>query len=151
MQIKLMNHYKKITFAVIAVSVLMAGCTFLNTTKEEMASVDKEMTEDAGANAGHYEEYSTQRFSELHGSEKFLLFFHADWCPTCRALEKNIKKDMSALNGHTVLETNYDTETELKKEYGVAVQTTVIFFDADGSVTKKKVNPRLSEIESFFN
>lgn len=142
-----MNQSKKISVLLI-VSLLLVGCGFLATTKTDMQEADEEM---AGYAAnGSYEEYSSKRFSELHGNEKFILFFSADWCPLCRVLEGKIKKDMDVLNGHAVLEANYDKEVELKKEYSVLVQTTMIFFNADGTIADKKVNPRLSMIEEFF-
>jgi thiol-disulfide isomerase/thioredoxin len=101
-------------------------------------------------NTEGYEAYSADLFNELLGSESFALFFHAGWCPTCRAMETEILGNLSALNGHIMLKADYDTETELKKEYGVTVQTTVIFFNADGSIAKKTINPPLSEIKAFF-
>lgn len=142
-----MNQSKKISILLI-VSLLLVGCGFLATTKTDMQEADEDMA--SSAMAGSYEEYSPQQFSELKGSERFILFFHADWCPLCRVLEGKIKKDMGVLNGHTVLEANYDKEVELKKEYSVLAQTTMIFFNADGTIADKKVNPRLSNIEEFF-
>lgn len=146
-----MNVRKKsLIIILLTFSALLTACSFMSTTKEDMEKVSKEAMENPPANAGVYEEYSPERFDELLGSEKFLLFFHADWCPTCRVLEARLKKDLSVLNGHTVLETNYDREVALKKEYGVLVQSTVIFFNEDGSIADTRVNPRVSQIEEFF-
>ncbi len=125
----------------LLVSIALTACSFVGTTKKDMEA----LPEGSG-----YEEYSAERFAQLQGSERFMLFFHADWCPTCRILEARLKSDLSILNGHTVLEANYDREAELKKEYGVNVQTTVIFFNEDGSVAEKRVNPTLTKIEEFF-
>ncbi len=98
-----------------------------------------------------YIEYTEANYKEKLGKEKFILFFHADWCPLCRQLESKIKEDLSILNGHTVLEANYDREIELKKKFDVLAQTTVVFIDEKGMATEKKVNPSIKTIEEFFN
>jgi len=139
----------KTTFFTLLSALVLSSCTFLDTSKKEMEAVD-EIASNTNEERGGYEEYSQERFNELWGSEKFILFFHADWCPTCRTLEADIKKDLSLLNGHVVFEVNYDTATELKKDYEVLTQSTVIFINANGSIFEKRVNPSLDLIKNFF-
>jgi thioredoxin 1 len=56
------------------------------------------------------------------------LFFHADWCPTCVAAEKDIlSKDIPS--DLTILKVNFDSEIELKKKYEIIAQTTFIQID----------------------
>ncbi len=140
----------RITTIALFCSLILVGCSFLATNQEMMDHADKMAGAAQVEGLGYYEAYSKVRFDELWGSEKFVLFFHADWCPTCRALEAALKEDLSVLNGHVVLEVNYDTEEELKKEYGILVQSTVVFVDSNGSVFETRVNPRLELIENFF-
>ena len=74
--------------------------------------------------------YSAKAFAELQQAGKpAALHFHADWCPTCRAQEKvfNGWKGDAAVPG-TLLVANYDNERELKKQYSVRSQSTVIVF-----------------------
>ena len=97
-----------------------------------------------------YRDYTADRFAELKGDQKFALFFHAPWCPTCRALEANILNNAEQLKEGVILKADYDSEVALKKEYGIRVQTSVVFFNADGSVEKTKVNPSLKELAGFF-
>ncbi len=156
-------------FSALIFSVFLFGCDSPETLQSETpiqevnieqvstseppqlnTSPSKEPSELASLTSGSYEEYSPERFKELLGSEKFILFFHADWCPTCRALEKEIKESLEKLNSRTVLEVNYDTETDLKKKYGITVQSTLVFIDSDGEVFEKRVNPDLELIEKFF-
>lgn len=65
------------------------------------------------------------------------LHFHADWCPTCRAQEKvfNGWKGDAAVPG-TLLVANYDNERELKKQYGVRSQSTIIVFKGSKETTR---------------
>jgi thiol-disulfide isomerase/thioredoxin len=45
-------------------------------------------------------------------------FFHADWCPSCRATEAAIAAD-GVPDGLTVVKVDFDSETDLRKEYGI--------------------------------
>lgn len=66
-----------------------------------------------------------------------ILFFHADWCPTCRGLENNINSNAENIPANvTLLKVNFDTEAELKKKYGVVRQHTLVQVDAAGNEIK---------------
>lgn len=55
------------------------------------------------------------------------LHFRADWCPTCRAQDKVLESLKSEPGlGLTVLSVNYDTERDLKKQYKVSTQSTLV-------------------------
>lgn len=90
-------------------------------------------------------------FSEeaLHKSEgRRILFFHAQWCPQCRSLEADIKKQ-GVPNGMTILQVNYDSATTLRQKYGVTLQTTFVEIDSSGKLLKKHVaynEPRLDAV-----
>lgn len=74
--------------------------------------------------------YSAKSLADLQQAGKpVALHFHADWCPTCRAQEKvfNGWKGDAAVPG-TLLVASYDNERELKKQFGVRNQSTVIVF-----------------------
>ncbi|MBM6403004.1 thioredoxin family protein [Phycicoccus sp. CSK15P-2] len=63
---------------------------------------------------------------------KVVLFFHADWCPSCRATEAAIaEKGVPA--GLTVVEVDYDSETDLRKQYGITQQHTFVQVDGSGA------------------
>jgi thioredoxin 1 len=55
------------------------------------------------------------------------LHFRADWCPTCRAQDRVLDglKSEPGL-GVTVLSVNYDTEKDLKKQYKISTQSTLV-------------------------
>lgn len=86
---------------------------------------------------GTYESYAPEKIAKAE-TGKVVLFFHASWCPTCRALNSDIEANISKIpNGTTVLKTDYDTETELKKKYGVTTQHTLVQVDKDGNMITK--------------
>jgi thiol-disulfide isomerase/thioredoxin len=62
-----------------------------------------------------------------------LLFFAADWCPTCQVALKDIDANGARLNGITVVVVDYDNAADLKKRYGVTTQHTFVQIDAQGN------------------
>ncbi len=87
--------------------------------------------------AGTYEPYAAQKLANAQNGD-VVLFFHASWCPSCRALNSDIEANMSKIpNGLTILKTDYDTQTELKKKYGVTTQHTFVQVDSEGNLIKK--------------
>ena len=74
-------------------------------------------------------EYQSQ-MAERAGT-KVVYFFHASWCPTCRATEKAIEED-GIPAGLTVVKVDFDSETDLRKTYGITQQHTFVQVDEDG-------------------
>ncbi len=72
--------------------------------------------------------------SALVAGKKVILYFHADWCPTCVALEKDIAANPNGIPVDTLLlKIDYDTESELKRKYKVVTQHTNIYLNWDGT------------------
>ncbi len=59
----------------------------------------------------------------------YALHFHADWCPVCRAQSKVLEgmKADKKMN-LTVFVVNYDKEKDMRKQYAVRTQSTIISF-----------------------
>jgi thiol-disulfide isomerase/thioredoxin len=106
---------------------------------EAMVEKDGAMMEgdEAMMKKGTYAEYSPETLA-MAKSGKTLLFFKADWCPTCRALDADITANLDMIPaGVTILEVNYDTATDLKQKYGVTTQHTLVQIDANGTLVSK--------------
>jgi len=97
--------------------------------------------------SGTYENYQSSKLA-LAENGSVVLFFHASWCPTCRALESNINSNINSIpDGVHILKTNYDTETALKQKYAVTYQHTLVQVDSRGNLIKKWTgSPSLSSI-----
>lgn len=93
-------------------------------------------TSTAAAAAGAYIEYSDGIIAETEGTK--VLFFHASWCPNCRALEKDIT-DGPIPAGLTIIKVDFDNSADLRQQYGVTLQTTVVYVDDDGSELGKAI------------
>ncbi len=122
--------------------------------KDEGAMMEKKddvMMKDEGAmmQKGSYESYAASKLAKANEGD-VVLFFRASWCPTCKALDSDIKANMSKIPaGLTILDVNYDTETALKQKYGVTYQHTLVQVDAQGNlITKWSGGLALSDLVS---
>jgi len=98
---------------------------------------------------GSYEAYSSEKIARAETGD-VVLFFHASWCPSCRGLNSDIEANVGSIpKGVSILKTDYDKETELKKKYGVTYQHTLVQVDKDGNLIKKwSGSPKLSSLVS---
>lgn len=113
--------------------------------KTEGDAMMEKKDESAMMNTGSYEPYAPEKLA-LAESGDVVLFFRASWCPTCRALDANIRANLKAIPANvTILDVNYDTEKDLKKKYGVTYQHTMVQVDATGNqITKWSGSPTLA-------
>ena len=102
---------------------------------------------DVMVKSGNYEVYEQSKLAVADTGD-VVLFFHASWCPTCRALDANIKANSSSIpEDLTILDVDYDTYSDLKKKYGVRYQHTLVQVDSKGNLIKKwSGSPTLSSI-----
>lgn len=106
--------------------------------KDDSSMMKKdEMKKDSLMNksAGTYSAYSADKLA-LAKDSKVIIFFHASWCPTCRALDAEITaKGVQA--GYTILKADYDSSKELKSKYGVTIQHTLVQVNESGASLNK--------------
>lgn len=115
--------------------------------KENMKDTTMMDTTDTSMNTpGSYGVYSAEKIA-LAADHNVVLFFHAPWCPYCRALNEDIEKNLNAIpHNLSILKTDYDTEVALKKKYGVTYQHTLVQIDKDGNMIQKwSGSPTLAE------
>lgn len=109
--------------------------------EEEDMMVEKEKVASESApivmQAGVYEAYSAEKLARAESGD-VVLFFHASWCPYCRALDTDIEKNLNNIPENvSILKVDYDKEADLKKKYGVTYQHTFVQVDKDGNMIKK--------------
>lgn len=106
-------------------------------TQQPPTSTRSETPETTATTSGKYIEYTAQSFAAAKDARR-LLFFHAPWCPQCRALEQSIMS--SGVPQNTIIfKVDYDTASELKKRYSVTLQTTVVEVNGSDELKKKIV------------
>ena len=120
-----------------------------NTSQPKTSQEPTEQTPPSSAPAtGAYVDYSSSVIASTTGTK--LLFFHASWCPQCRALEADIKKQ-GVPDGVTIIKVDYDTNQALRQKYGVTLQTTIVKVDDNGNLVKKYVayeDPTLDSVKA---
>jgi thiol-disulfide isomerase/thioredoxin len=97
---------------------------------------------------GAYIDYAAEVIGATNGTK--ILFFHAPWCPQCKALETSIKAGPIPANT-TIIKVDYDSNQALKQKYGVTTQTTLVLVDDNSNLVKKYVaysTPSLSALIS---
>ena len=87
-------------------------------------------TETSKLPSGRYTAYTSTALAE-NNYTKTILFFHAPWCPECRAFEQAIKSS-SIPDGVQILKVDYDSSSDLKSKYGVTLQSTFVSVDESG-------------------
>ncbi len=80
-----------------------------------------------------------------------VLFFHASWCPTCKAGDATLTSWYTA-GGEmvTTYKINYDTEKMLAQKYGVTYQHTFVKVDGQGNMIEKIQGPSNDQLEALL-
>lgn len=93
----------------------------------------------AEVNAERYIPFSSSTLNKFANSRR-VLFFYADWCPTCKvANEEFLQKTELIPTDVTLIRVNYNDsqtdqeEKDLAKKYGITYQHTFVQIDAQGN------------------
>ena len=135
------------------VALLLAACGSSGTGEDPATSsatmetgtmapspMESEATEsEAAAAAGGYitlAEYEGSK--DMYADSDVVLFFAADWCPTCQEATANLEADPAAIpSGLAIVRVDYDDSDDLKQKYGITVQHTFVHVDAAGNELAK--------------
>ena len=140
---------------VVILLILTAASVFFITTNKNASPItpsDQIITTPTTASPtesptlSRYVPYSSSEFEKAK-DQKRVYFFHASWCPTCKAA--NIEFTENARDIPTdvvVFKTNYDTEKALKAQYAITYQHTFVLVDGDGKEVKKWNGGSISEL-----
>lgn len=132
---------KKYAFTIAGLMLVIVGAVIyvamskgvrqdVPTGSDTQATVDSQenKSEDtSNIQTGEYVAYHEEAFGAAKDKTR-LLFFHASWCPQCRELEASIKS--TSLPADVVIfKVDYDSRQDLRKKYGVTLQTTIVKVD----------------------
>jgi thioredoxin 1 len=111
----------------------------METESGDQVAASNTMTDEptlAAAEAGNgtFTDYDPALLANAESGD-VILFFHASWCPSCRALERSIENNLSDLPADvTILQIDFDNSSELRQKYGVTRQHTLVRVDAEGGL-----------------
>jgi thiol-disulfide isomerase/thioredoxin len=113
--------------------------------KKDGEAMMEKAPEGAMMSAGQYIPYAANKVA-MAATGDVVLFFRASWCPTCRALDADIRAHLKDIpKDVTILDVNYDDSTALKQKYGVTYQHTFVQVDAQGNqIAKWSGSPTLA-------
>lgn len=111
---------------------------------DEMGTLQPTPTGMVGAlSEPRYVEFSPAALSNS-ATNRRVLFFYANWCPTCIPADKKFQENLSQIPADvTIIRVNYnDNETDqiekdLAKRYGVTYQHTYVQIDGEGNQVTK--------------
>lgn len=92
-------------------------------------------------------------FAQANAAGKpVVVYFHADWCPTCRVQQPIVARLAlePTLKPVTIYEANFDTETALKKTLNVSQQSTFVVFKQGQEVTRSTGQTQEAAIRSVL-
>jgi len=105
------------------------------TVSETEIMVDEKMGDEMAS--ANYLDYDINKFADNNGKKR-ILYFHADWCPTCRPLNIEFQQRGDELPKDVVVfKVNYDKETQLKTKYAIPYQHTFVQVDENEDALKK--------------
>jgi thiol-disulfide isomerase/thioredoxin len=141
---------KKILFLIslLSLSVILAGCTSTLGPETEVLSEDFEVIESSsgfipegqilGGSSPYYIEFNEADFNAaLESQELVILNYYANWCPSCKTEDSEIREVFSEENLSdtvTIFRTSFrdsdtsEIEAATAKEYGIVSQGTKITF-----------------------
>lgn len=100
------------------------------------------------SNSIRYIDYSKSLFDQMF-EKKRVYFFHANWCPTCKAANEEFMQNSDKIPFDVILfKTDYDVEKDLKSQYGITYQHTFVYVDSQGIEIKKWNGGGIEELKN---
>ena len=104
----------------------------------EKDAMEKDSMEKDAMNKGGefvtYEQYMEHSDAAMHHDGRTVLFFDASWCPDCQKLKNALSSEHDVIPADvTVVDVDYDSHNDLRKQYGVTMQHTFVEVDAQGN------------------
>ena len=132
--------------AMMSTSATSSAMSTSSEAPETSAAMDKDakdgmkkdaMEQDSMNKGGEfvtYEQYMEHSDAAMHHDGRTVLFFDASWCPDCQKLKNALSSEHDVIPADvTVVDVDYDSHNDLRKQYGVTMQHTFVEVDAQGN------------------
>lgn len=131
---------KALSLLLVSLLLISSFSVFASgTTMKDDKTMARAVIKDDNKMKSHYLNYSTWIVTKLTKEGKtVVLFFHADRCPTCVSLDKDIKNKLKNIPESVVIvKANYDTAKNLKKLYKVKSQNALVVVSKKGKIVAR--------------
>jgi thioredoxin 1 len=142
-------YMKNIIIAIVVCTVLGVGGWYILSAMGDTGKTSTELAEKQDVHptettmskpvteSSQYIDYSVTAFADAK-NKKRVLFFHASWCPTCKVANEAFLNQMQEIPEDVVVfKTDYDTNDDLKKKYGITYQHTFVQVDENENALVK--------------
>jgi thiol-disulfide isomerase/thioredoxin len=111
--------------------------------REDEAEMDTELASEGS--------YTAFKDGVIGNGETSVLFFHATWCPACKKNNGLLESWYGAEQFmRSVYKIDFDTATELRKQYGVNGQDTFVLIDGSGKEIERVSFPAQSALRALL-
>jgi thiol-disulfide isomerase/thioredoxin len=110
-------------------------------------------TQDMVVKASEFLPYSREIFEEVQKQDKnILLQYHASWCPICKR-QRNVLETLTkdpAFSKVEFISANYDTDKDVRKQFAVKGQSTLILFQGAKELKRSQGVTDAAELTEFL-
>ena len=96
--------------------------------------------------------FTQSQFDKLIKENKpIIVHVHATWCTNCKAQNSVLNSEMKspAYKEVTFLEVDFETQSDILKQFNVSMQSTIIVFKQGKEVGRFTAKTKLSDIEEL--
>lgn len=127
-----MGNQKVLLLVLAVLGVGVIGFFTLSGSKQPPSQTQPTVTEKSEYSK-RFIAYSDENLKKASEDGRSVIFFHAGWCPSCKAAEADLKANFDKVpTDVTILKTDYDTSSQLKRTYGITGQDTFVQVDKEG-------------------
>ena len=99
------------------------------------------------------EDYNVKDWHEATKERKYVLFFHADWCPDCKFIEPKLPELEKEYSDFTWISFNRDNNMEVAQELGIMGIPSFVVIENGKEIGRlvNKDRKTKEEVETFIN
>lgn len=101
----------------------------------------------------NFEDYETKDWHEVTKEGKFILFFHADWCPDCKFIEPKLPELEAEYSDFEWISFNRDNNMDIAQELDIMGIPSFVIIENGKEIGRlvNKDRKTKEEVETFIN